>query len=283
MGTDGRPVGSGNGGVGRRSRVGGERQRWSGWVRAGRVVAMTWQRAWTRRATARQAWGVVAVATQRHEEGRTGAVAASLVAASGCCGEVDVCERVGKVGGATGAPAGSPALGSPLCSFSLSSVGVSQSESPHPCRRGGARAGVWWWYEEEINRGSTWLMGISANAETRARRRTRHAQHFWLILLAKFLLETILNAFGEFRMIGRGRFYRFFCYKTLEKNQFTRNTWRTVQELSVTQTGGMGERSCEGAREGGTRARAQLQPAASAGVRPIRYRQAIAIACGERA
>jgi hypothetical protein len=117
-----------------------------------------------------------------HKEERTGAVAASLVAASEYCGEVDVCERVDNVGGATGAPTGSPALGSPLCSFSLLSIGVSQSESPHPCRSGGARAGVLWWYEEEVNRGSTPLMGISANAETRARRRTRRAQHFWLIL-----------------------------------------------------------------------------------------------------
>lgn len=56
-----------------------------------------------------------------------------------------------------------------------------------------------------------------------------------------------------------------------------------LQELSVTRTGETGERSREGAREGGTRARAQLLPAASADVRPIRYGQAIAIACGERA
>ncbi|KAF8184431.1 hypothetical protein BJ912DRAFT_1043687 [Pholiota molesta] len=54
---------------------------------------------------------------QRAMACRRGAVAVSLVAASRCCGEVDVYEWVGKVGGATGAPAGSPALESPLCFF----------------------------------------------------------------------------------------------------------------------------------------------------------------------
>jgi hypothetical protein len=121
---------------------------------AGFVHAASSRRRGSAQRIRRAAWGAVTVVMQWHEEGRTGAVAASLVAASGYCGEVDVCERVGKVGGATGAPAGSPALRSPLCSCSLSSDGVSQSESPHPCRRGGARAGVWW-YEEEINVPST--------------------------------------------------------------------------------------------------------------------------------
>jgi hypothetical protein len=159
-------------------------------------------------------------------------VAASLVAASGYCGEVDVCERVDKVGGAMGAPAGSPALGSPF-----RPTAFPEARTHIPIAGEGLDGGV----VVVRGRDQPWFNTVDGHL---GKRRNASASSNTIVSIE----------------------IKFFCYKTLEKNQFTRNIWRTLQELSVTRTGGTGERSREGAREGGARARAQ-------------YRQAIAIAC----
>ncbi|KAF8175853.1 hypothetical protein BJ912DRAFT_1046142 [Pholiota molesta] len=105
------PVGSGNG------RVGRDR----GWEASGGAgVAGFVHATSSRQRGAHRPGGRLGCGDCGHgprdgmKKGERGAVAASLVAESGYCGEVDVCERVDKVGGATGAPAGSPALGSPF-------------------------------------------------------------------------------------------------------------------------------------------------------------------------